>query len=351
MSLHFSNIKSLPGFDNQKLIVWVHDEKVGLDGFISIHRGNLKYPAFGATRIWDYKNSKEALIDALRLSKTMSYKAAVAGLKCGGAKAAIIFPRVIDGNRKKVLKAYSQRVNYLGGHFITGADVGVTREDVKFMRRQSPYFVGTKVDPVRFTGLGLLYSIEICFKEVFGTKSLKGRTFAIQGVGKVGQELLKLIYKEAGGIYVYDVNKDQTVEAKKKFPKINVVGVNELLGLKVDVFSPNALSDCLTDTSINKIKSQIIVGGANCQLQNDSIAHKLHRMGILYAPDYVVNAGGLISVFDEYEHGNSRVRRVLKRIEIVKKNIELILSKSRKTNKPPVEVANRMAEKVFNTMS
>ncbi|EKD62580.1 MAG: Leucine dehydrogenase [uncultured bacterium] len=349
--MNFSDIKSLPGYDDQKLVVCVHDKKTGLDGFISIHRGNLQRPAFGATRIWNYEDPREALIDALRLSKLMSYKASMAGLACGGAKAAIIFPKVVDGKRKELLRAYAQRVNYLGGHFITGADVGVTGEDVKFMRKHSPYFVGTKVDPVRFTGLGILYSIEVCLSEVFGNTSLKSRSFAIQGVGKVGQEVLKLIYGSAGDIYIYDIDASQLKATKSRFPRVKVVGREEIGSLKVDVFSPNALSDCLTDASIKKLRSRIVVGGANCQLQNDDIGLKLHRKGILYAPDYVVNAGGLISVYDEYEYHNSKIKRVLKRLAIVKKNMQAILAKSKKVNKPPVEIANQMAEKIFNTMS
>ena len=160
MQTDFEEINNLQDFDNHKLVTFVNCKKTGLKAFISIHRGNNKCPAFGATRIWNYPNSTSALIDSLKLSKAMSHKAALAGLHCGGAKAIIMADEKNINNKKDLLKSYADRVNYLGGHFITGADVGVSREDVKIMRRHSPYIVGVKVDPVRFTGLGIYYSIQ-----------------------------------------------------------------------------------------------------------------------------------------------------------------------------------------------
>jgi len=341
-------IEKLENFDGHKLVSFIYDSQSGLKGYITIHRGNLKFPAFGATRIWNYKSSYDSLVDTLRLSKTMSYKAALGGLKCGGAKAALIVDPSRVNNRKGLLRAYAAKVNLLGGFFITGADVGVEREDVKVMRQYSPYFVGVDTDPVKFTGLGLYFSIMTCLKEVYGREDIGQRSFAIQGLGKVGQELLKLIYPTAGRITVCDIDGNKVREVKKKYPKVRVVGKEEIYQEKVDVYSPNALSNCLNRKNVNKIAAGIVVGGANCQLENNTIGEKLHSRGILYAPDYVVNAGGLISVFDEYQNGNHKTQRVIKKVIKIKDTLALILAKSKKDKKPPFLIANKMAEKMFN---
>lgn len=347
----FAGVEKLEDFDGHKLVSFIYDAKSGLKGYITIHRGNHKIPAFGATRIWNYESSYDSLVDTLRLSKTMSYKAALAGLKCGGAKAAIMADSSRINNRSKLLSAYAAKVNLLRGYFITGADVGVERQDVVTMRRYSPYFVGVRLDPVKFTGLGIFYSIQSCFKEEYGNDDITGRSFAIQGLGKVGQELLKLIYPNAGKIYVCDIDRSKVREVKKKYPKINVVGENAIYQKKVDVYSPNALSSCLNKNNVNKIAARVIVGGANCQLENDIIGEKLHARGILYAPDYVVNAGGLICVFDEYENGRHKAGRVLKKVARIKNTLELILAQSRKKRRPPFLIANKMAEKKFNHLT
>ena len=254
--MNYTDIDKLPVFDNHKLVVLVYNKNTGLKGFIAIHRINSKFPAFGATRIWNYKDSSDALTDALRLSKTMSYKAALAGLHCGGAKAVLIS----DGiqNKSAFFKSYAEEINHLGGSFITGADVGVERDDVIKMRRFSKFFVGTKVDPVKFTGLGLLYSIQTCLKEVFGSESLYDRTFAIQGVGKVGSELLKLIYTSAKKIYITDVNKKTLKDIKKRFPKVVTVSPSEIFRKKVDVLSPCALGNSINRQNLSSIRSKII---------------------------------------------------------------------------------------------
>ncbi len=348
MNDSFCSIAKLPEFDNHKLILFIYDEATGLEGFIAIHRGNHKIPSFGATRLWNY-SSEEALMDALRLSQTMSYKAALANLKCGGAKSALISKNFSEKSKSEMFKSYAKKVNILRGKFITGADVGLDTHDVKFMRRFSPYFVGINVDPVRYTGLGLLYSIQACLNEVFGSERMEGRTFAIQGVGKIGAELLKIIYPYAKEVYIADIDNSRLKFVKRKFPKVKVSDVSDIHKLEVDVFSPCALYHCINTKNFRSIRSQIIVGGANCQLEKPELSEYLHKSGILYSPDYVVNAGGLISVFDEYESGNTRVKRVSRKVKDIKETMKRILRQSKLEKKAPLEIANRMAEKVFNS--
>jgi len=180
------NIKNyLKDFDHHRTVSFIHDPKTHLDGFIAIHRGNgNQVPAFGATRFVAYKNMLDGLQDALRLSKLMSYKSALAGLKYGGAKGVIFIPKD-RYNKKLLLGAYCQKINLLNGHFITGGDVGINSSEVQKMSKDSPFIVGVKADPVEYTTLGLMYALEVCLDKIFGNKNIKGKTFSIQGVGRL----------------------------------------------------------------------------------------------------------------------------------------------------------------------
>lgn len=343
------NFESLEDFDNHKLIIFVREAKINLKGFIAIHRGGSSRPAFGATRIWNYSNELAALKDALQLSKIMSYKSALANLNYGGAKAVLIHSDKISKTRKNLLlKEYVHRVNYLNGHFITGADVGVNEDDVKMMSSESPYIVGVKSDPVKYTALGVYYSIQSCLKEIFGSESLSARTFAIQGLGKTGMSLLKLIYADSKKIFVTDIDFIKIKRAKRHFPKIKVVNFSQIDKQAADVFMPCALSNVLNLENISNLRFKIIAGSANVQLQNTQIGELLYKKEILYAPDYVVNAGGLIAVVDEFEHHNFNEERVMRRVKNIKNTLEIIILKSKKKHKATNLVADEMAEKIFN---
>lgn len=344
----FFNVKELPEFDNHQFVGFIGDEMSGLCGFIAIHRGGLKNPSFGATRIWKYLTEEEALQDALKLSKTMSYKSAMAGLKYGGAKGVIIANFPDTQSKRKVLKTYAQKINYLSGHFITGADVGITEKEVNLMRRVSPYVVGIKVDPVKFTVIGLFNSLRVCLKEVFGNEDIQNRSFSIQGLGKVGLGLLEKIAKDAARIIVCDIDPEKAKVAKRKFPKIMVVDPSEIDKQKVDVFSPCALSNCINHKNISLLDCKIIVGGANCQLENNQIGEILYKLGILYAPDYIVNAGGLISVVDEFENNDYREKRIILKVENIKNTLSGIFELSKRKRQATNLVADEMAKKILD---
>lgn len=341
------NFEGLDDFDNHKSATFIYDPLSGLRGFIVIHRGGIVNPAFGATRIWGYPSEEDALIDALRLSRGMSYKSAMAGLNYGGAKAVIISPSGYS-SRKHLLKTYTQWVNCLNGRFITGADVGVSDDDLKVMLEEGKYVVGGQSDPVKFTALGVLYGIRVCLNEVFGDSSIVGRTFAIQGVGKTGMGLLRLIYDESKKIYVADVDNELIGRVKEGFPKVEVVSPSEIYQLKVDVFSPCALSHEVNFKNVSSFNCKIIAGSANNQLEKREVGELLHKLGILYAPDYVINAGGLITVVDEYEHTNSNEKRVERRVAKIKNTMKAIIEKSKRLRKATNVVADEMAEKIFH---
>lgn len=346
------SIEKLKDFDNHTLASFIFDSKSKLRGFIAIHRGGLSRPAFGATRIWNYNSEIEALTEALKLSKLMTYKSALAGLKYGGAKAVIVSHAIANNEKKELLNSFVQRVNWLGGHFITGADVGIGDEDLKMMSSASPYIVGVKSDPVKYTALGVFYSIKVCLEEIFGKSAIRGRTFAIQGVGKTGLGLLKLLYAEAKQIYIADTDWDVLDSVKKRFPKVEIVKTTKIHKLDIDVFCPCALSNAINVKNVSKLQCKLIAGSANNQLQNSYIGEMLYKLGILYAPDYVVNAGGLIAVVDEYENKNKSENkdqaseRLSKRVEKINQNLKLIIAESKKKKKATNLVADEMAEKI-----
>ena len=339
--------KDLKDFDNHRIISYFHDSKTNLEGFVALHRGNDKIPAFGATRFVQYADKNEALKDAIRLSKLMSYKSAIAGLKYGGAKAVIIGPKK-SFNKNEIIKAYAHKVNYFHGQFITGADVGISANEVKVMKKISPYFVGVTTDPVKFTALGINFALDVCLKNVFGSAELTNRSFAIQGVGKIGSALLKSIYGKAKNIYITDTDKTRLKEMAKNFPKVKITGVEEIFHQKVDILSPCAMAHAINSKRISKIKAQIILGGANNQLTHPGTGELLHKLGILYAPDYVVNGGGLICVVSEYENSKIPDSEIYKKVVIIKSTMQTIIKQSQIKNKATNLIADEMAQKIFN---
>lgn len=347
MALKGIQLENLPEFDDHQFLSYIFDTKSNLRVLIALHRVSSKYPAFGATRLWHYQNDHEAIRDVLSLSKTMSYKAALANLPCGGAKA-VILNGVTSSKKELLLKNYARRINILGGKFITGADVGISFDDVKYMRRYSPFFVGTKFDPVEFTVMGLIQSLKVCLKEVFGNSLLNERTFAIQGAGKTGYGLLKAIYKDAKKVYISDINKKRLYSIKKEFPRVNITSSQAIYEQKVDVFSPCALSKVLNHKTLDKLNCPIIIGSANSQLEDANLGKSLYKKGILYAPDYVVNAGGLISVFNEYDNAQLNKGILLKKIEHIPRTLSKIIDKSKATNKPTNVIADEIGLEVIN---
>ncbi len=341
-----TEIKNLPEFDGHHSVISIKDPNTGLKGFIAFHKNSKYIPSFGATRIWKYKNEKEAIRDALRLSKLMSYKSAMAGLKYGGAKATII--KNEKYSKDKMLEKYAKELNKLSGRFITGADVGIDLNDVKNMKTVSRYIVGVNSNPAKYTALGIFVSMETLCKEVFGTSHIKGRTFAIQGAGTIGHEFLKLIYKKAKKIYISDTNTERTKFIKKLFPKVTIITPDKIQKQLVDIYMPCALSHSLNKRTLKDLRCKIIVGAANNQLESKKIGNEIHNKGILYGPDYVVNSGGLISVVDEYENKDFNAKRIEKKVRNIKNTLKKIVANSKKENRPPAEVADMMAEKIIN---
>jgi leucine dehydrogenase len=342
-----SYIKNISEFDNHTSVSFIYDNESGLESFVAIHRKSKNSPSFGATRMWNYVSDTEALQDALRLSRLMSYKAALAGLNCGGAKGVIINPE-LKLDKKSILTAYAEKISTMKDSFVTGTDVGLSQDDLKIMKAKAPNIVGFNDNSTKFTALGVYYSIQSCLAEVFGNGDVAGRIFAIQGLGKVGAGVLEYLYPEAATIYVSDINPDQTKEIKKLYPNVIAVRPEEIHKQAVDVFVPCALSHAVNTQSINELNCKIIAGGANNQLESKEMGEILLAHDILYAPDYVANAGGLIAVFDEYENKQYEEERVLQKVMGIKDTLGKIISQSLEKGQPTNSIANQMAEEIFN---
>ena len=339
-----------PDFDAHEALHFVTDEKSGLRAIIAMHSTHLG-PAAGGTRLWHYSDDADALTDALRLSRGMSYKNAMAGLPLGGGKAVVL----ADKERTKtpeMLAAFGQAVNSLGGKYVTAEDVGMSVADMIEISKQTKFVAGLPVeggavggDPGPHTSLGVFLGIKAAVKRALGKDSLAGLHLALQGAGSVAGGVARLAAAEGARISIADVDAER---ADKLAAETNgtVVAPAEILFLEADVVSPCALGAILTEESIAGLKTPIIAGGANNQLKTPEDGKRLDARGILYAPDYVINAGGIINVSTEYlaDGGPDLVRS---RIEAIPGRLEQIWAESAATGRDPASVADAMAQKLI----
>lgn len=330
---------------NYEQIVFCHDPSANLKAIIIIHDTTLG-PALGGCRMRIYPAEEDAITDCLRLARGMTYKAAASGLNLGGGKAVIIADPKKDKS-EEFWRAYGKFVNSLNGRYITAEDMGTNVEDMEIVLQETPFVTGISKahggsgDPSPFTALGTVQGIKACIEEVFGSTSLKGKKISIQGVGKVGYNLCKYLSKEGAKLIVSDYVQDRIDRVKKEFGAESV-GKDDIYSVKCDVFSPCAIGAIINDETIGQFKCPIIAGSANNQLAEPRHGDKLHEMGILYAPDYVINAGGLINVYNELtKYSEERATNiVLKIYDNVKKVIEI----SKRDNIPTYIAADRVAE-------
>ena len=326
-------------------LVMCTDPEVGLKAVVSIHDTTLG-PACGGLRIWPYESEREAVMDALRLSRAMTYKAAAADLPLGGGKAVVI----ADSHTQKteaLLRSFGRFVETLGGRYLTTTDVGSTGRDLEFIRQETPHVVGLPAsaggsgDTSTMTGLGIYMGMKACARQVWGSESLAGKKVAVQGFGKVATYVAHHLLKEDARLVVADVYEAATDRARDM--GIPVVGVKEIYDQDCDIFSPCALGGVLNQDSIPRLKCRVIAGGANNQLATDEDGKDLHRRGILYAPDYIINSGGIINVSAEIgaPYNADRAREKTERIyEIMGQVIEI----SQNEEVPTSKAADRLAE-------
>lgn len=335
-------------YSAHKRVVRITDAESGLKGFVAIHN-DLIGSAVGGTRMLPYASEDEALDDVLRLSRAMTYKCALAGVKHGGGKGVIIGNPHAD-KTEALLRAYARAIGQLGGAFNTGEDVGISEPDVHIMLEEAPFFIGKPGqagDPSPYAALSTFYSIQTIATIVFGTEELKGRTVAVKGVGKVGGELVRLLLEKGAVVTIADVNDAAVTRLKNEHPGVSVVSPSLAHAQPVDIYSPCALGNEFTPQTMEEVKAKIICGAANNQLADDVVGDWFFEKGISYVPDYIANAGGLIDVVDELDPGGFKSERVIERINNIKNTIRTIFEFATLTNRSPNRVADNFAEDLF----
>ncbi len=324
-------------------VSFASDRRSGYRGIVGIHNTILG-PALGGTRFWNYETDAEAFIDVLRLSRGMTYKAAVAGLNLGGGKSVILGDYRTE-EREGIMRAHGRHVDSLQGRYITAEDVGTSPADMEFVRQETSRVVGLagrSGDPSPVTALGVYRGMKACAKFRYGDDSLAGKTVAVQGVGHVGYYLLKHLKEEGAKIVITDIDAEKVKTCVSEFAATSV-GPDEIYGVDADIFAPCALGAVVNDDTLKVLKVDIIAGGANNQLAEERHGDILNEREVVYAPDYVINGGGLINVNAEVE-GWSLDKSHQKASEIFDTVLN-VLEIARDEGVPTYRAADRLAER------
>ncbi|MEO9954195.1 MULTISPECIES: Glu/Leu/Phe/Val dehydrogenase [Nonlabens] len=332
-------------FDGHEQIVFCNDKDTGLKAIIGIHNTVLG-PALGGTRMWQYENEWAALNDVLRLSRGMTFKSAITGLNLGGGKAVIIG----DAKTQKtpeLMRKFGEFVHSLSGRYITAEDVGMATEDMDTVREVTPYVTGISQEkggagnPSPITAYGVFMGMKAAAQFKYGSDVLEDKKIYVEGIGNVGETLVEYLTQEGADVVVSDINQDRLEEVRDKYG-VTIYGGNDLHAEQMDIYAPCALGATINDTSINKLQASIIAGAANNQLA-DEVKHGmlLQNKGIVYAPDFLINAGGIINVYAELE-GYDRSEIMRKTENIYTTTIE-ILNRAKETgvstHKAALEIA------------
>lgn len=324
-------------------VLFCNDSATGLKAIIAIHNTVLG-PALGGTRMWAYSNEMEALNDVLRLSKGMTYKNSISGLNLGGGKAVIIG----DARTMKseaLFRRFGKFVESLAGNYITAEDVGISPSDMNWVNMETNHVAGLpgkSGDPSPVTAYGVYMGMKACAKVQFGSDSLEGKTIAVQGVGHVGEYLVKHLAAEKANVVITDIHEETLKRVANEYG-VKVVAPSEIYDVPMDIYAPCAMGATINDETLSRLKCSIISGAANNQLAIEQ-KHGLEVMnrGIIYAPDYTINAGGVINCFSEVE-GLSSEWAHTKAGEIYT-TILNIIHRSKEANIPTYQIANKMAE-------
>jgi leucine dehydrogenase len=346
------NLFEMLGQLGHEQVVFFHHRESGLKCVIAIH-STLLGPALGGLRMWPYASEADAVRDVLRHSRSMTYKAAIAGLNLGGGKAVII------GNpethkTEALLRALGRYINSLGGRFIVSEDVGTNVEDMEMIRQETRHVVGVhhvnggSGDPARFTALGTLHGIRACLEFKYGHADLHRVSFAVQGAGQVGYHLVKALREGGAKVFVTDIN-DQRVEQLVDECGAEPVPMSQIYDVDATVFSPCALGGVINEDTLPRLRCEIVAGGANNQLESEELGIELDRRGILYAPDYAVNAGGLMNSASELSGYNEE--RAIQSVARIYGIIKRILELSRREGLPTLQAANRLAQERIDSLS
>lgn len=328
---------------NHEQLLFCNDNATGLKAIIAVHNTVLG-PALGGTRMWTYANEMEALNDVLRLSRGMTYKNSISGLNLGGGKAVIIG----DSRSMKseaLFRRFGKFVNSLAGKYITAEDVGISPSDMMLVNMETDHVVGLlgkSGDPSPVTARGTYMGMKACAKAQFGSDSLTGKKVAVQGVGHVGEYLVEMLFNEGADIYISDIH-EPTLKRVSETYGAKVVGLDEIYDIDMDIYAPCALGATVNDETLSRLKCSIIAGAANNQLQKETVhGRAVMDKGIIYAPDFALNAGGVINCYAEVKGFSSEW--AMDKADDIYTTIHNIVQRSQSEGVPTYQIANRMAE-------
>jgi leucine dehydrogenase len=328
---------------NHEQVLFCQDRETGLKAIIAVHNTALG-PALGGTRMWQYENEQDALTDVLRLSRGMTYKNSISGLNLGGGKAVIIGDSYTQKN-EALFRRFGKFVESLSGKYITAEDVGISPQDMVWVNKETNYVAGLpgkSGDPSPVTAYGVYVGMKACAKAQFGSDSLEGKKVGVQGAGHVGQYLIKHLKDEGADIFVTDIHEPSLKEVSEKYGA-KIIGLDEIYDLDMDIYAPCALGATVNDDTLNRLKCSIIAGAANNQLKDEAVHGKIvMEKGIIYAPDYMLNAGGVINCFAEVD--NRTAEWAMEKAGQIYDTTTNIINGSKENNIPTYAIANKMAE-------
>lgn len=334
-----------PDYDNHEGVYVFSDPQTQMRAIIAVH--NTKFgPGGGGTRFWTYESDADALTDVLRLSRAMSYKNAMAGLPLGGGKGVILRPEG-EFNREALFKSYGSAIEKVGGQYITAEDVGVSPDDMRVIKSQTDFVAGldegrsASGDPSPVTARGVFYGLQTAIKHRLNKNSFAGLSVAVQGLGHVGYTLCKYLHEAGAKLIVTDISKVVLKKAKFEFGAV-VVEPEDIHKQDVDVFAPCALGGVINEDTIDEIKASIVGGAANNQLKTPKMGHSLRERGILYCPDYIINAGGIVNVAAEIS-GNYDPEWVEAKVRGISDTLQLTFDRADQTLTSTADVADDMA--------
>ena len=332
-------------YDAHEGIHLFEDQASGLRAIIAIHSMRLG-PSAGGCRMWNYRSGEAMLRDALRLSHSMSYKSAMAGLELGGGKS-VIWADPRTDKTPELFRAFGRAIESLQGRYYTAEDVGISPADMEFIAEETRFVAGRETgeaasgDPSPVTANGIFRGIKACARRVFDADSVEGLTVALQGVGHVGGHLARLLSTDGANLVISDVNAE-ALEAVRDVTGAKTVAPDEIASVEADIFSPNALGGAVTEDMLRGLKAKIIAGGANNQLVTRDMGARLVEAGVLYAPDYIINGGGIINVASEISGTYSRGWVDSKLDELIE-TLGEVLDRALKEGRPTSDVADEMA--------
>lgn len=341
-----SNILGLMEQMEHENLLFFNDKETGLKGIIAVHDTTLG-PSLGGCRIWNYQNESDAVLDVLRLSRGMTFKSSIIGINLGGGKAVIISDNK-EQRTEKFWRKFGEQVEALGGKYITAEDVGTSTKEIGYIMQSTNHVAGRPIesgglgDPSPFTALGVFLGLTASAKQAFGSDDLSGKKVAVQGIGHVGKYLVEHLTKAGAKVYVTDINQDALKAVASEY-NASVVGTDEIYDLDVDIYAPCALGATVNTATIARLKCAVIAGAANNQLADEQLhGQMLLDKGIIYAPDFLINAGGVVNCYREVK--NLSAQESQKYIDEIYNKTLQIFARAKAENVPTQEAAIRIAK-------